>query len=209
MIVKTRFVLWIGAFAAACASGCVSGREFWTYVVEPPVEKPLAREKGSAIGQAESPHVVRVAYSDGSTSTEVQIPVVSTGQSVVVDQKGRPARDAINLAPLAPGAADKSLDEGYTRSGKAISAKAPPVSLSKSQAMVKKLVKQGNLSLALEYLEQVLQRYPQHAESLRAKGSVLLRMGEREAALQAYRKAQDSEPNPLVGEQIKALEKSR
>jgi hypothetical protein len=198
----------IAIAACGCASGCASGREFWSYVVEPPVEKPVAREKGTAIGEPASPHVIRVAYSDGGTSTEVLIPLLSTGQQVIVDQKGRPAREAIALAPLAPGPADKALDESYLSSGKPVSAKAGPVSISKTQAMVKKLVKQGNLSLALDYLEQLLQRYPQHVESLRAKGSVLLKMGERDAALDAYRKAQEIEPNPQVAKQIHELEKS-
>ena len=34
-------------------------------------------------------------------------------------------------------------------------------------------------------------------------------MGEREAALKAYQKAQDIEPDPRVEEQIKALDKDR
>lgn len=195
--------------AASVLSGCASGREFWTYVVEPPVEKPLAREQGTLpTGQPSSSQVIRVAYSDGSTSTEVQVPVVSSGQQVIIDQKGRSAKEAIGLVPLAPTAADKSLEESYQKSGKPIVQKASPVSIVKTRAMVKKLVKQGNLSLALEYVDQLLQRYPQHVESLRAKGSILLKMGERESALDAYRKAQEVEPNAQVQKQIKDLEKS-
>jgi len=74
--------------------------------------------------------------------------------------------------------------------------------------MVKKLVKQGNYSVALEFVDQLLQRYPQHVESLRAKGSILLKMGEKDAALDAYRKAHEVEPNPQVQKQIESLERS-
>ena len=196
------------AFAMLLLSGCASGREFWTYVVEPPLEKPAAREPGTVAGEPSSPQVIQVAYSDGATSTTVQVPMISSGQTVVIDHKSRPAGEAIALAPLAPGPADKGLEESYLKSGHAVSAKSAPVSIVKTQGMVKKLVKQGQFSVALEYLEQLLQRYPQHAESLRAKGSILLKMGERKAALEAYRKSQDIEPNPQVLQQIRELERT-
>jgi hypothetical protein len=193
--------------------GCASGREFWTYVVEPPVEKTtIKREKGTPIEPItsqtpNSAHVIRVTYSDGSTSTDIQVPVINTGQQVIIDQKGRSAMSSVNLVPLAPTSADKALEESYVKSGNPVVQKSQPVSIVKTQAMIKKLVKQGNYSLALEYVDQLLQRYPQHVESLRAKGSILLKMGEREAALEAYRKAQELEPTPQVRKQIESLEK--
>lgn len=195
-------------FCTVLFTGCASGREFWTYVVETPVDKTLSRPMGTSASNVASPHVIKVAYSDGSTSTEVQIPVLSSGQQIVVDHKGRPAGEALNLVPLAPGVSDKALEESYIRSGKAIAAKAGPVSITKTQAMVKKLTKQGNFSLALEYVDQLLLRYPQHLESLRAKGSLLLKMGEREAALDAYRRAEEVESDPRVRKQIEELEKT-
>ena len=201
-------LIWLSI--AMLLTACASGREFWTYVVEPPVEKTVAREKGTPLPhqQPSSPQVIKVTYSDGSTSTEVLVPVVNTGQQVIIDQKGRSAKSAVNLVPLAPSDADKSLEENYVKSGKTLVQKSQPVSIVKTQAMIKKLVKQGNYSVALEFVDQLLQRYPQHVESLRAKGSILLKMGEREGALEAYRKAQEIEPNPQVRKQIESLEKS-
>jgi len=191
-------------------TACASGREFWTYVFEPPVQKTVARDKGTPLPHAQpsSPQVIKVTYSDGSTSTEVAVPVINTGQQVVIDQKGRSAQSPVNLVPLAPAPADKAMEESYLKSGKSVVQKAQPVSIVKTQAMVKKLVKQGNYSLALEFVDQLLQRYPQHPESLRAKGSILLKMGEKEAAMEAYRKAQEVEPSPQVQKQIESLEKS-
>lgn len=189
-------------------AGCASGREYWNYVVDPPVDKTMPREKGTPLGDVDSTHVIKVRYSDGSTSTDVSVPVISSGQQVVIDQRGRPAQEAVNLAPLAPTAADTALEDAYVKGGKQVVAKAAPVSIVKTQAMVKKLVKQGNFSLALEYVDQLLQKYPQHVESLRAKGSILLKMGEREAALETYRKAQEIEPNAQVKKQITDLEKA-
>lgn len=198
----------ISSVVAVCGLGCASGREFWTYVVEPPVEKTLAREKGTPADAVASPHVIKVAYSDGSTSTEVQVPVLSSGQQVIVDHKGRSAQESIGLVPLPPAASDKALEESYLRGGRPITAKAAPVSITKTRAMVNKLVKQGNLSLALEYVEQLLQRYPQHVESLRTKGSILMKMGEREAALETYRRAEEIESDPQVRRQVQELEKA-
>jgi hypothetical protein len=190
-------------------SGCASGREFWTYVVEPPVEKSLARPEGTAASPGVvAPHTINVSYSDGSTATQVQVPVLSSGQQIVIDHKGRPSGEALHLAPIAPTVADKSIEEAYLKGGKSISQKAAPVSIIKTQATVKKLVKQGNLSLALEYVVQLLQRYPQHVESLRTKGSILLKMGEREGALESYRKAEEIESDPQVRKQIQDLESS-
>lgn len=196
------------SLTGALLMSCASGREFWMYVVDAPVEKPVAREQGTAIGEVKSPHVIKVSYSDGSTATEVQVPVISSGQQVIIDHKSRPAQEALNLVPLAPTAADKSLEETYVSSGRNLQAKSAPVSIVRTRAMVKKLVKEGNYSLALEFVDQLLQRYPQHVENLRAKGSILLKMGEREAALEAYRKAQDIEPNAQVKQQIQSLEKA-
>src|ERR1019366_1027189 len=61
--------------------GCASGREFWTRVVEEPVSKPQFRERGTVLtpGVATG-QTVRVAFNDGATSTEVDIPVLSSGQ---------------------------------------------------------------------------------------------------------------------------------
>lgn len=194
----------------ATVSGCASGREFWTYVVEPPVEKTLQRQEGTvAAPGVVTPHYVKVAYSDGSTSTEVQVPVLSSGQQIIIDHKNRPASEAIGLVPLAPTTADKSLENAYLQGGHPISQKARPVSIVKTHAMIKNLVKQGNLSLALEYIDQLLQRYPNHVESLKIKGSLLLKMGEREAALEAYRRAEEIQPDPRVQKQIEELSKAQ
>jgi len=202
---KNLILLLISLALTACANG----REFWTYVVEPPVQKTMPREKGTPLPHAQpsSPQVMKVTYSDGSTSTEVNVPIINSGQQVIIDQKGRPAASAVNLVPLAPGASDKTMEEAYIKSGKTVVQKAQPVSIVKTQATVKKLVKQGNYSLALEYLDQLLQKYPQHVESLRAKGSILLKMGEKDAALEAYRKAQEVEPSAQVQKQIESLER--
>lgn len=190
--------------------GCASGREFWTHTVEEPVYKPSNRERGTlpSPGVASGQHV-RVAFNDGSTSTEVDIPVLTSGQMIVVDQKARPAGKSLGLVPLPPTSADKALVDAYVKSGQPVNTQAPQISIVKTHATVQQLVKQGNYSLALEYVAQVLERYPNHPETLRIKGSLLLKIGEKEAALETYRKAQGIEPNARVQKQIEELEKTK
>ena len=59
----------------------------------------------------------------------------------------------------------------------------------------------------MQYCEQILARYPNHVQTLRAKGSLLLKMGEQKASLEAYNKAQDIEYDKRVAEQISKIEK--
>ena len=192
------------------ATNCSSTREFWRYVVEDKVDAPLT-DRGQ--GQKDTPrqlypHNVKVVYSDGASSTEVLIPILTSGQQIIIDHKSRTAPSAISLAPLPPTDADKAVDDAYTKSGQPVSSKAPAVSIINTHARIRELVQQGNYALALEYAEQLLSRYPNHVQTLRTKGSLLLKMGEREAALKAYYKAQEIEHDPRVDEQIKTIEKA-
>ena len=196
-------VLLTSLFAA-----CNSTREMWRYVVEGDVAKPQ-RETGEAEPpRALSPHNVKVVYNDGATVTEVLIPVLTSGQQIVIDHKGRDAGASLSLAPLPPSDADKSVEDAYLKSGGAVQNKASPVSITRTHEQIRKLVKEGNFALALEYAEQVLKRFPNHVKTLRTKGSLLLKLGEREAALKTYYRAQEIEPDPRVADEIKSLEKA-
>ena len=156
-----------------------------------------------------SPYNVKVVYNDGSTMTEVLIPILSSGQQILVDNQAKdPSQSALSLVPLPPGDADKSAEEAYVKSGQPLSAKAPAVSIVKTHELIRKLVREGNFALALQYADQLLKKYPNHVESLRIKGSLLLKIGERQAALEAYRKAEEIEPNPRVAQQIAELERA-
>ena len=196
------------ALICVALQSCVSGREFWTYVVDDSVSKPMpARE----IGKKDAPPVysqdnVRVVYTDGASQTEVYIPILTSGQQILIDQKSSASPAGLAMVPYAPTPADKTLEDSYIKAGHPISEKAPPVSLVKTQEMIRKYIKTGDYAIALQHAEQILRRYPNHVETLRTKGSLLLKIGERDAALETYRKAQDIEPNAKVAEQIHILE---
>lgn len=187
---------------------CSASKEFWEYVVEDRVVKPLPeREEGEEDApRLLSPHNVRVVYSDGSTSTEVVIPVLTSGQQIVIDHKSRSKPSSLAVVPLPPSSADKSLEESYVGEGLPVQSKSPPVSMVKTHERIRELVKEGNYALALEFADQLLKRYPKHVKTLRTKGSLLMQMGEREAALKAYREAQEVEPDTKVEEMIRKLE---
>lgn len=187
---------------------CASSKSFWRYIVEDEVEKPV-RPKGEVdLPRVMSPHNVKVVFNDGSASTEVLIPVLATGQQIVIDHRTLNAPRSVSLTPLPPVPADKDLEESYLKAGHSIDTKKSPVSIVKTHEKIRQLVKEGNDAVALEYVEQLLARYPNHVKTLRTKGSLLLKMGEREAAIKAYLKAQEIEPDPRVEEQIQATQKS-
>jgi tetratricopeptide (TPR) repeat protein len=205
---KVRLYLFSKLVFLLTLISCASGREFWNFVVEEPVQKPIRREAGEVeAANPKNQQAVKVTYNDGSTSTQVEIPVLSSGQQIVIDHKGRPSEKGIGLVPLPPVDSDKSLEDAYLSSGNGISQKAAPVSITKTRSEIQKLVKQGNYALALEYSTQLLQRYPNHAETLRTKGALLLKMGERNAALEAYEKAQETEFSSRVAKQIDVIKK--
>ena len=203
---KIIFHLFQALCLCALLQSCISGKEFWTYVVDDSVSKPMPPRE---IGKKDAPPVysqdtVRVVYTDGSSQTEVYIPVLTSGQQILIDQKSSQSPAGLALVPYAPTPADKTLEDAYIKAGNPVSNKA--VSLVKTQEMIRKFIKTGDYAIALQYAEQILRRYPNHVETLRTKGSLLLKIGERDAALETYRKAQDIEPNAKVAEQIHILE---
>lgn len=188
--------------------GCNSTKEFWRYVVDKEVSKPLAERETGTVDTPRmlSPHNVKVVYNDGSTSTEVLIPVLSSGQQILIAHNSRTSPSALSVVPLPPGDADRALEDSYLESGKQVIRKEAPVSIVKTQSRIQELVKEGNYSLALEYADKLLKRYPNHVKTLRTRGSLLLKIGEKNESIKAYQKAQDIEPDPRVEELIKKLE---
>jgi tetratricopeptide (TPR) repeat protein len=189
--------------------GCGTTREFWRYVVEDDVSKTLPRrEEGERdTPKALSPHNVKVVYNDGAVSTEVLIPILSSGQQILIDHKGRGNPESLRVVPVPPTSADKSVEDAYLQSGQPVVQKAAPVSIVKTHEKIRDLARQGQYELALQYADQLLARYPNHVKTLRTKGSLLLKIGEREAALKTYYRAQEIEPDAKVAEQISNLER--
>jgi regulator of sirC expression with transglutaminase-like and TPR domain len=65
----------------------------------------------------------------------------------------------------------------------------------------------GNYQVALEWCELVLARYPSHPETLRAKGSILLMLGEREKAIEVYEAVEEIETDPSVRRKLEELQR--
>ena len=201
------------ALAAVLLGGCAS-RSYTHYLIEPaPAVNPAFEEAEG--GQVRplgfgSTTAMTVRWNDGDVLTEVQIPLLASGQRVVIEHTpgatGVKTLPATSLVPPRPTGADETLDAAYRERGLGVDTSAPEVSLSTGRTRMQAALSTGNYALALQWAELVLARYPSHPETLRAKGSILLLMGERDKAIEVYEAAEEIESDPAVRRQLDALQ---
>jgi tetratricopeptide (TPR) repeat protein len=116
---------------------------------------------------------------------------------------------ASRVVPPPPSAADKALIEAYRARGLRIDEEAPEVSITRARTLMEQATREGNYHLALEWCETVLARYKSHPEFLRAKGSLLLMMGEREKAIEIYEQVEAIESEPGVRKKLEELQRQQ
>lgn len=200
-------VAWLAALAPACAS-----RNYTYYLVEPETEKHPALDEDSTLARPfafGSTTAIKVRWNDGDVLTEVDVPLVSSGQRVIIEHGG--ASNAVKtipatrLVPPPPTPADATLVEAYRSRGLNIDVNAPEVSIVRARALMEQASREGNYALALEWAELVLQRYKSHPEFLRAKASLLLMLGEKEKAIEIYEEAEAVESDPAVRKKLEEL----
>lgn len=199
---------------ALAASGCAA-RSYTHYLIEPaPAVNPVLEEdegtqlRPMAFGSTTS---MRVSWNDGEVITEVEIPMLASGQRIVIEHT-RDATDvetlpATRLVPPPPSAADATLVEAYRERGLRVNPDAAEVSISGARTRMQRALDDQNFQLALEWCELVLARYPSHPETLRAKGSILLMLGEREKAIETWETAEEIESDPTVRKKLEELSK--
>lgn len=202
------------ALALALPLGCAS-RNYTYYLVEPePVRQPSLTEDETlqrpfAYG---STTTMKVRWNDGDVMTEIDVPMLSSGQRVVIehgaDRTGVAPLPATTLVPPPPTAADEALAEAYRARGLRVNDDAAEVSVAKANQQMKDAIKNGSYGLALEWAELVLARYPSHPQFLRAKASILLLMGERQQAIEFYERAEAIESDPQVRQKLEELQAS-
>jgi hypothetical protein len=192
--------------------GCAS-RNYTHYLIEPaPATNPaLEEEDGTQLRPVGfgSTTAMKVRWNDGNVITEVEIPMLSSGQRIVIEHTAA-ATDvqtipATRLVPPPPSSADTTLDEAYRERGLRVNPDAPEVSITRARTLMQEAIAAGNYQLALEWCELVLARYPSHPETLRAKGSILLLLGEREKAIEVYEEVEEIESDPKVRKQLEEL----
>ena len=197
---------------ALLSSGC-AGRNYTNYIIQTaPVTNPaLLEDAGTQLRPFGfgSTTAMTVSWNDGNVITEVQIPMLETGQRIIIEHKPS-ATDvqtipATRLVPPPPSSADKTLDEAYRQRGLRVNTDAPEVSLTRARTLMQEAMKTGNYQLALEWCELVLARYPSHPETLRAKGSILLLLGEKDKAIEIYEQAEEIESDPAVRKKLEEL----
>jgi hypothetical protein len=206
----TRHLLALVVLSCGCAT-----RNYTHYLIEPaPTTNPAFEEEDGTqlrpMGFG-STTAMTVQWNDGDVITEVQIPMLASGQRIVIEHTAQ-ATDvetipATRLVPPPPMAADSVLDDAYRERGLRVNADAPEVSLTASRARMQESIAAGNYELALEWCELILARYPSHPETLRAKGSILLLLGEREKAIEIYEQVEEIESDPAVRTQLEELQR--
>jgi tetratricopeptide (TPR) repeat protein len=203
-----RCLLVLLPLLASCAA-----RNYTYYLVDPaPQKHPALKDEQGTLTRPfgfGSTTVMKVRWNDGNLITEVEVPMLATGQRVVIEH-GAGSGDvktipASRVVPPPPTRADASLIEAYRSKGLRIDDSAPEVSITRARTLMQEAVKGGNYDLALEWCETVLQRYKSHPEFLRAKASLLLMMGEREKAIEVYEQVESIESDPGVRKKLEEL----
>ncbi len=209
---NVRFALLVVLpLLSACAS-----RNYTYYLVEPPPQKqPALQEAGTAVRPFGfgSTTVMKVRWNDGNVITEVDVPMVASGQRIVIEHGGVAGGvktiPATRLVPPPPTPADATLVEAYRSRGLRVDEGAPEVSIVRARGLMQDAIKAGNYQVALEWCELVLQRYKSHPEFLRAKASLLLMMGEREKAIEIYEQVEAIETDPAVRQKLEELQRQK
>lgn len=199
----------VSLLVMACAS-----RSYTHYLIEPPPQRNIAlKEEGTLMRPFGfgSTTVMKVRWNSGNIMTEVDLPLLASGQRIIIEHgvgssqvKTLPATSVI---PPPPGLADQVLIEAYRERGLKITEDAPDVSITKTRTLMQDAIRSGNYQLALEWCEIVLARYKSHPEFLRAKASVLLLMGEKEKAISVYEQAEEIESDPTVRKKLEELQR--
>lgn len=199
----------LSGFLVSCAA-----KNYTYYLVEPqPETNPALKEEGTLVRPFGfgSTTVMKVRWNDGNTITEVDLPMLATGQRIVIEHgagtAGVQTIPSTRMVPPPPTRGDTALVEAYRARGLRIQDDAPEVSIIRARALMQEALKGGNYDVALEWAETVLQRYPSHPEFLRAKASLVLMMGEKEKAIEIYEQAEAIESDPAVRKKLEELQK--
>jgi hypothetical protein len=206
-----RLLFLVPLVFTACAA-----RNYTYYLIEPAAQKhQTLKEDGTTLRPFGfgSTTVMKVRWNDGSTLTEVDVPMLATGQRIVIEH-GAGSNEVktlptTRLVPPPPTPADASLVQAYRSRGLRVDEGAPEVSIVRARDLMERATKEGNYGLALEWCETVLQRYKSHPEFLRAKASLLLMLGEREKAIETYEQVEQIESDPTVRKKLEELQKQQ
>lgn len=211
-MIRTTTIL--ASTLALLATSACAARSYPYYLIAPrPKKSPAMEEKSTLLRPMGygSTTVMKVRWNDGKTLTEVQIPLLASGQRVLVEHGKKPddlkTVPTTRLIPPPPTLADEVLVDAYRKRGLAIDTDAPDVSITRARELMNKALADGNYALALEWVTMVLARYKSHPEFMRAKASILLLMGEREKAIEIYEAVEEIETDPAVRKKLEELQR--
>lgn len=206
-------LLLIGA--ALVSAGC-DPKSYSYYLIDPEVEvSPEAvvdqEQKPLQPTGVDDNKRIKTQWNDGETFAEVSIPVISSGQRVIIEHKKKRSSltdqgpEVVVAAPSKFDSGHIALRQAYLGKGYKENTEAQDVSLSAANQQLSQYVQGGSYALALAVADKVLRRYPQQVLFLRAKGSTLLLLGEKDEAIKIYEEAQDLEYSHSVDRKLKEL----
>jgi len=207
-------LLAVATLALASGSSSCAKRTYTYYLIEPEAPTQSTLEEGEKLPQPftyGTDTSMKVSWNDGDVLTAVDIPLLSSGQRIVIEHGGTqapiPIVPASRIVPPPPTEADRALVDAYRARGLRTNESAPAVSLLVARERVQEAIKSGNYAIGLEWAELVLQRHPSHPEFLRMKASILLLVGEKAKAIQTYEAAEQIESIPTVRKKLEELQK--
>lgn len=206
----------LGVLGLCVAASACTARNYTYYLVEPaPTKNPVFKEEGTMTRPFGfgSTTVMKVRWNDGNLVTEVDVPMLASGQRIVVEHSAATNNvktvAATKVVAPPPSRADDALIEAYRARGLRVNEEAPDVSITRARTLMQEALKSGNYQMALEWCEMVLARYRAHPEFLRAKASVLLLMGERDKAIEIYEAVEEIESDPAVRKKLEELQSQK
>ena len=213
MVVLVRF------FESICililVMGCSSAGSYTHYLVDPEISvnesfiNPLGSKAEPILPKDENP--LRVRFNDGHVLSEVEIPMISSGQRVFVQARKRKSNSddkgpEFRLPPpLENDWVHRQLEEDYMSKGLMVEKSSPLISLTSCRDKMDEAVRHGQYNVAFRYATGVLKRYPQHPEFLRAAGSLALLLGEKERGISYYEKSLEVEYDASVERKLNEL----
>ena len=147
-------ILLMSLLLSACAA-----RSYTHYLIEPaPKKRPPLEEEGTLLRPFGfgSTTVMKVSWNDGQRLTEVHVPMLASGQRIVIEHADTSGQvktlPSTRLVPPRPTIADKSLIEAYRARGLRVKTEAPDVSITGARTKLEAAVREGNYQLGLDWV---------------------------------------------------------
>lgn len=169
--------------------GCASKKtRLW---IDPPIGTEVSEQNSKKI-------YYQVEDIQGGKKESLAIPIQQMPENLVVEQRGKHSMEReIALATKA----DQQISDGKLPNPE--TSPAPTVSYLRGLAEVEGLYQKRQYSEALVHLAPLIEQYPRQSRLFVMQGTLFRKIGEKKLALDAYKRAQQLDPNnPALEEAV-------